>query len=366
MRLFYFIIILLMFYTNSIFSFINYSYTSNLLTIRTPLLPILENEHNFERISFSVKNIWSLQYEKFIIDGEEWEISYTKQLKFSNHFYAGGNIAYKLQTGGILDPLIESFHRFTGVTQQYREDYSKNKIFISYEPYGELYQFFDYTPYTKELRRKLRSYPRNGEQPPLFIPLPIITTKKTNYFIWNQMILPLEVIPVQNDNYDSFDNPKIYFLYEIFENYFQKLYMGIYTKIPVINKTNYFYSSGFDTSWFFSGSFYFKKNIEFLYGISYTYYELKKWQWIQMPDHQWSVRLQSNYYYRKQIFFLEYLFISKPILNLGRLSEDSHFISFGLITFYNNKKFTFSLIENVYFYASSPDIGFYFSVQWYK
>jgi hypothetical protein len=350
----------------NLYSFINYTYTSNLLTIRTPLLPILENNQDFHRLSFSIKNIWSIQYEKYMIDGEEIEINYTKNFKVSLFSNIGFDITYKLQTGGILDPLIESFHRMTGVTQQYREYYPKNKIFISYEPFGEMYQFFDYTPYTKSLRRILRPYPRNGNEPPLFIPLPLITTDYASYFVFNQFILPLEIIPKKNNNFDSLDNPKFYFQYKLWQNHNNKIMIGIRGKFPFINKTDYFYSGGMDTSLFFSGSRYIENNLEFIYGISYTYYELKKWQWIQMPDHQWSIRLQNNYYYRNFIYFVEYLFISKPILNIGRLSEDSHYISFGMQYLYFDKKLTFSLIENFYLYATSPDLGFFFSIQWFN
>ena len=192
----------------------------------------------------------------------------------------------------------------------------------------------------------------------------IITSPKASYFIQNQIPFPLEIIAKENNNYDGLDNPKVYALYQIKENFRNKLYIGINTKVPVINKTNYFYSSGFDTSLFLSGKSYLKNKTELLYGISYTYYELKKWDWIRMPDHQWSFRIQSNYYYNIDTFFIEYLFISRPILNVGRLAEDSHFLTFGIKKNYVDKIYTFSIIENLYLYATSPDVGFYFSVQY--
>ena len=364
MKIIKFFNILFLFIPLNIFAFIDYNYTSNLISIRTPLLPILENDDDFYKFSLSVKNIFSLQYERFVIDGEEWEASFTNHKKISNRYFVGTTISYKLQTGGILDPFIEAFHRSFNITQQYRDIHPRNKIFISYEPNGQLYQLYDFTPYTKELRRKLRNYPRDGYQPPLFLPLNIITSPKASYFIQNQIPFPLEIIAKENNNYDGLDNPKVYALYQIKENFRNKLYIGINTKVPVINKTNYFYSSGFDTSLFLSGKSYLKNKTELLYGISYTYYELKKWDWIRMPDHQWSFRIQSNYYYNIDTFFIEYLFISRPILNVGRLAEDSHFLTFGIKKNYVDKIYTFSIIENLYLYATSPDVGFYFSVQY--
>lgn len=353
----------LLFLPHSIFSYIDYSYNSNLISIRTPLLPTLENNEDFYRLAFSLKNIWSLQYEKFMIDGEEFNLQFTRNFHLTNKVNVGLELTYKLQSGGFLDSFVITFHRITGVTQQHKEEYKKNKIQVSYEPYGQYYQIFDDTPFTKELRRKLRVYPRIGFDYPKFIPLPIIATKNESYFIYNDVIFPLEKI-TKNNVYDGLDNPRTYFQYKVFENYFHKFYIGIKNKIPIVNKTNYFYSSGLDTGIFMSGSIYFKHFIEFLYGLSYTYYELKRWNDLEMTDHQWSIRLQGNFDYKNFIFFSEYAFISRSILNMGRLSEDSHYITFGIKKIYLEKIYTFSIIENVYFFATSPDIGFYFSIQW--
>lgn len=131
MKIIKFFSILFLFIPLNIFAFIDYTYTSNLISIRTPLLPILENDDDFYKFSLSVKNIFSLQYERFVIDGEEWEASFTNHKKISNRYFVGTTISYKLQTGGILDPFIEAFHRSFNITQQYRDIHPRNKIFIS-------------------------------------------------------------------------------------------------------------------------------------------------------------------------------------------------------------------------------------------
>lgn len=346
-----------------IFPFIDYTFSSNLITLRTPLLPTIENIEDFYRISISLKNIWSLQYEKFIIDGEEFNLQFTKNTQITNHLNFAFELPYKLQSGGFLDSFIIKFHRLAGITQQYREEYKKNIIQISYEPYGHYYQIFDDTPYTKYLRRKLKVYPRIGFDHPKFFPLPIITTKYESYFIYQNLVFPLEKIK-KTDTYDGIDNPKTFLQYKLFENNFHKFYIGIKNKIPVINKTNYFYSSGIDTAIISTGCIHLKNSFEFLYGVSYTYYEFKRTSDLQMTDHQWGLRLQGNIYYKHYILFTEYVFISRSILNMGRLAEDSHYIHFGFKKVDPYKIYTFSIIENIYFFASSPDIGFYFSIQW--
>lgn len=351
---------------NSVYGFIDYSYTSNLITIRTPLLPLIRGENNFFRISISMKNIWSLQYERYIIDGEEWEIQGIFNRKITNNNVIGLEIPYKLQTGGIFDPAIEFFHRSTGTTQQYRERFPKNKIQVSYEPYGFLYEFYDETFYTKEMRRVFpRAYPRNSLQTPPFLPMNIISLPNGSYFVVNSLIFPLEYIARDSKTYDGMDNPKMYFQNTFLENSYYKFLWGIYSKIPIKNKTNYFYSAGWDTSLFLSNSYIFNKKIEVFSGISYTLYEFKKFLWIHMMDHQWSLRFQINYYDNNSMYFFEYVFFNKPILNLGRLSEDSHYFSIGIKKNLINSNFVFALIENFYFYATSPDVGLYCSYEFF-
>ncbi len=348
---------------NTVFSFIDYNYTSRLITIRNPLLPIFTTENDFYNVSFSIKNIWSLQYEKFIIDGEELEVKLWKNLKFYRKWNSGFFLTYKLQSGGFLDSTIGRFHKIFGIRQQHRDQFPRNKIQISYEPYGEFYQFYDDTQYTKNLRRKLRIYPRSGFFPPLFLPLDFVLTPHVSYFYLNNNLFPLELIP-KKGNYDGMDNPEYYFQYKVYQDSKTKTFVGIRNKIPIIkNKYNYFYSAGIDTSLYISGSYLFLKNYEFLYGISYTNFEFHKWEWIQMLDHQWSLRFQWNIYNKNNIYFIEYLFMSRQILNIGRLSEDSHYLSFGIKKIIENKLITFSIIENFYLYATSPDFGIYFSIQ---
>ncbi len=323
----------------------------------------MEAEDNFFRISISMKNIWSLQYERFIIDGEEWEATGVINKRINKKLILGLQISYKLQSGGIFDSIIEAFHRSTNTTQQHREKFPKNKIQISYEPYGYLYQLYDDTFFTKEIRRRYpREYPRNPLQPPPLLPLETISLYDGSYFKFNEMIFPLEIIARKAFDYANFDNPKLYIQNLLFKNNNYKISLGIRTKIPFVNQSDYFYFSGWDVAMFFSNSFLYKKNLEFLSGISYTLFELKKLNWIRMPNHQWSFRFQINYY-KKLIYFSEYVYISKTILNLGRLSEDSHYLTFGIKKYFSNSILTVSFTENFYLYATSPDVGVYLSYQ---
>lgn len=355
---------LLFIFVSSIYGFIDYSYGSNLITIRTPLLPLIRQENNFFCISISMKNVWSLQYERYIIDGEEWELQGIVNKRITKNNIIGVEIPYKLQTGGIFDSAIEFFHRSTGTTQQYRDRFPKNKIQITYEPYGYLYQFFDDTPYTKEMRRVYpRAYPRDSLQPPPFLPIDKISLPNGSYFIVNYFIFPLEYIARDSKIYDGIDNPKMYFQNIFLKNSNYKFFWGVYSKIPIKNKTDYFSSAGWDNSLFLSNSYIVNKKIEILSGISYTLYEFKKFLWIRMMDHQWSLRFQINYYNNNSIYFFEYVFFNKPILNLGRLSEDSHYFTIGIKKDLFHSNFVFAMIENFYFYATSPDLGLYFSYE---
>ncbi|MFN3604672.1 MAG: DUF3187 family protein [Leptonema sp. (in: bacteria)] len=358
-------LIFYLFFVTSIFSFIDYSFTSNLITLRSPLLPRLEIKENFFRISVSSKNIWSLQYERYIIDGEEWEVKGTWNQRIKRNWSFGLEVPYKIQGGGIFDSFIEAFHRTTGTTQQHREKFPKNKLQVSYEPYGFLYQMYDQTVFTKEMRRSYpRSYPRKPQEPPPFLPLNIFSYFNGSYFIINNLVLPLEIIERKAKDFSALDNPKFYIQNFVFESGTYRGIGGIQIKIPFVNKTDYFYFGGWDVSIFFSNSYLFKKDFEFLWGVSYTSYEFKKYREIRMSNHQWSIRLHINYY-KNFIYFFEYLFLSKPILNMGRLSEDGHFFSLGIQKYYKDSLFIVSLIENFYFYATSPDVGLHLSYQYF-
>ncbi len=351
------------FFPFSIFPFIDYNYTSNLIVIRSPLLPLLEENQSFIRSSISMKNIWSLQYERFLIDGEEYEFKIILNKKITNQLIAGIQLPYKMITGGNFDNLIENFHRFTNVTQQNRNKFPKNKINITYEPYGKVYEFFNESDLIRDIRRIYpRIYPRVPYDPPKFHNLILEYLPDGSYFYFGSLLLPLEYIPKKLDQFSSLDNPNIYFQYGFYESSKIKFFYGVRIKIPIYNKTNFFHSYGTDSSIFFSNKYLFSPRWELLTGISYTLFDLRKYEFLQLSQHQWATRVQINYFRQNFRLFFEYLILTGSIENLDRLGEDSHFFSIGYEISKEKYKISLAIIENVYLYATSPDIGIHLSI----
>ncbi|MCS7205159.1 MAG: DUF3187 family protein [Leptospiraceae bacterium] len=333
-----------------------------MITLRPTLLPVWYPNRDFFSLGISLKNIWSHQYERFTIDGEEFEFLLHTHKVVKKHFF-GIKISFKNQSGGFLDHSIETFHQILGITQQHRKKFPKNKLQISYEPLGGLYQFYDYYPIIKNIRRSYpRLYPRKSFDPPKLIPLEIIPWKNRSYVRFENFFLPLEVIHRESQEFSAFDNPIFYYYFELFESSRRKLYIGSNVKIPAKNQFNYFYSAGWDGNIFLSILQSYSKG-EFLVGISYNYYEYSKFEDLQISKHQWSIRIQGNFNNENKNYFLEYVFFSKPIINMGRLAEDGHFLAIGKKINNSSYTTTLAIIENFYRYAISPDIGIYISFE---
>lgn len=352
----------------SVRAYIEFSYAANFQSIRMPLLP--RGAEPWEKgdtdfaISASWMNVWSIQSDRFILDGEELQFQAALSYGLSDRFRIGISVPYFIQGGGVLDSSIEDFHSTFGVTQGQRDRFPRNTFNVSYEPLGPYY------PYLMRLERLLlgseipRLYPRSPYDPPVDLDLTLEDAAAlgvepqwfpedslgaenrsgpggVGFFLDYQFPLsgklgPLElhsaVVSVQ---YRFEGAPSV-----VAGN------TGAALSTSVVLRSE---KKPHSTYW----------NL----GLSYTAFEDRQFRLLELPAQQWSFRPRVGYTTRDSDFFLEYVYLGRPVKDFGRLSEDGHQIALGFGTKAGPFRLEMALVENLITYSTTPDVGFYLALR---
>ncbi|HMZ63472.1 MAG TPA: DUF3187 family protein [Leptospiraceae bacterium] len=369
----FFTILLFLFIPKNIFSFMDYPYGVGFQMIQIPLLPIDNvnpGQGKFSmRVSGRLMNAFSLQTNRFIIDGEEGQIEPSLRYALSDYTQIGFSLPFMARGGGFLDHSIETFHRITGVTQGGRDHYPRNQFNISYEPLAQYYPLFDSTPLQAYLNRNFdqREYPRNSNDQP-------IQFSKQNDLIHNLVIN--KYYPYLNEyrtedyinNFNSVarGNPKLFFQTTVLKGsfWFDKITIG--NQVRFATKTSELIGTpGNDVSIF--GIYHkdwFDGRVNWKLGVSYTRFEFAKYRNLDLRKDEWTIRPSLTYNMDENWkLHFEYVYFPSTILRFGRLSEPAHQIGIGTSYKYKDYQLQFALFENLITYSITPDIGFLLSIE---
>lgn len=367
------LVILLIFQSNPSLAYMDYPYGVGFQIIHVPMLP-LDNVNPGKgkisvRVSSRLINVWSIQSNRFITDGEEGQIEPSIRYAITDDSQIGFSSPLIARGGGFLDKTIESFHRSVGVTQGQRDQYSRNEFNVSYEPLAPYYPLLDKDLLSAYIARTydLRNYPRISSDPPVNFPSQQNEFRK---IIVNKYFPYLNEYKIEDSigNYDSLarGNPKLYFQSTVLKGdfLFDKITAGIQVKIP-INSVELIGTPGTDTSVF---AVYHKKwfdgKVDWKFGISYSYFEKLKYRNLDLRRNQWTFRpsLVINFENDWKAH-LEYVYYASPIVHWNRLSVPTNQIGFGVSRNINDYSLQIAAFENILTYSNTPDIGFLISLE---
>ncbi len=367
------IIYLLLFISMPVFSYMDYPYGVGFQIIHLPLLPIDNVNPGKGKFSARVNvrqiNVWSIQSNRFITDGEEGQLEPSLRYALTDDSQVGFSVPIAGRGGGFLDHSIEIFHRSTGVTQGQRDNYPRNRFNVSYEPLAPYYPLLDQDIISAYFIRNydLRTYPRNTNDPPVFFPSQEDQLRK---MVVNQYFPYLNEYKTEDSigSYDAvtFANPKFYFQSTVLKGNFlyDKITMGTQAKIPV-RTIELIGTSGLDLSVFaVYHKDWFNGKINWKFGISYSYFETQKFRNLDLQRNQWTFRPSLVYNLSEQWkFHFEYVYYASPILRWNRLSVPTHQIGLGVSRRFDDYNLQFALFENILTYSNTPDIGFLISLE---
>ncbi|MCB1137235.1 MAG: DUF3187 family protein [Leptospiraceae bacterium] len=348
------------------YAYIDYPYAATFQSIRMPALPrgAQRWREGEARIQFSAgwMNVWSIQSDRFILDGEEIRLNASMSYGLTDRFRIGVSAPYIIQGGGIFDHTIERFHSSFGITQGQRDRFPRNKFNASYEPLGPYY------PYLMRLERLLldqyspRLYPRTRSDPPLNLILDpesaYISGTRPDYWPEDNLgagnrsghgelrfFLDYQV-PIMADLGILFLDSAV-FSVQLAEEGSSSVVAG--------NTGRSFSASAVLRSSEMEGAYW---NL----GLSYTVFERREFRLLQLPAQQWAVRPRIGYRMQGLDLFAEYVFLSRPVKDFGRLSDEGHQIALGFSRPVGSYRLEFAVIENLITYSTTPDIGLHISI----
>lgn len=360
----------------SLDAFMDYPYGVGFQLINLPLLPI-DNENPGKgkfsgRISTRLINVWSIQSNRFIIDGEEGQVEPSLRYSLTDNSQIGFSTPIISRGGGFLDQSIETFHRVTGVSQGGRDRYSRNEFNTSYEPLAEYYPFFDQNLFDSYVRRTydFRNYPRNSSDPPVDFPT---QENEARRLVINYYYPYLNEYKTEDSigNYDSIarGNPKLFFQSTILKGNF--LYDKITAGSQIRTSTHSVELIGTPGTDFSLFAVYHKDwfdgKINWKFGVSYSQFEMQRYRNLDLRKNQWTFRPSLTYNISETWKVnLEYVYFASPILHWNRLSTPAHQVGIGIGHKSDNYFLQFGVFENIITYSNTPDIGFLFSIEKFK
>jgi Protein of unknown function (DUF3187) len=359
--------------TNSIQAYMDYPYGVGFQLINLPLLPI-DNENPGKgkvsgRISTRLINVWSIQRNRFIIDGEEGQIEPSIRYAITDNTQFGFSVPIISRGGGFLDQSIENFHRITGVSQGGRTHYSRNEFNTSYEPLAEYYPLFDKDLFESYFKRNydFRKYPRNSSDPPIDIPT---ENNEARRVAINHYYPYLNEYKTEDSigNYDSTarGNTKLYFQSTVFRGnfLFDKITAGGQVRVPT-HSIELIGTPGTDFSVFaIYHKDWFDGKVNWKFGISYSQFEMQRYRNLDLRKNQWVFRPSIIYNINESWkAHFEYVYFASPILHWNRLSVPAHQVGLGISYRYNSYLYQIATFENIFTYSNTPDIGFLFSLE---
>ncbi len=350
--------LLLLFLVGSpLHAYIDYPYAVSFQTIREPLLPLDEEEPGLYQGSFRMSlrwaNVWSIQNDRFIIDGEELQAEPSFRFQPAENLQVGVSLPFKYQGGGVLDHTIEEFHDLIGVSQSQRRSYPRNRWNVSYEPLGPFYGFIDRNPLLTYMRKyESRTYPRSPEDPPITLALPEELR---------------ETIVINHPARSGTGKPKLFAQYALFRggSLVDSVVVGATLAYPLFGSDSHFSSSGRDISPFLVVKKRFlEERLLFKAGISYVKYGMMNYLYLKLPAQQWVFRPSLEYSQKEWSYIVEYVYYTAPVKNFGRLSRPGHQIALGANWKRGSYIFSTALVENLINYGNTPDIGFVTSLEY--
>ncbi|MDX1961301.1 MAG: DUF3187 family protein [Leptospiraceae bacterium] len=353
-------------------AFSDYPYGVNFQVIRQPLLPLdndsLKRGSISGRLTFRYMNVWSRQQNYFLIDGEEAQTEATLRYALLDRWTINGSFSYISQGGGMLDTTVERFHRYTGVTQGDRDRYPRDRMNVSYEPFGAYYGLIDNNPARTLLREfDSRIYPRSKDDPPITIEEVARSSFKDYIFLQRPELAfqeTTEVIALRSQDRMGAGSPRAFTEFDLYSGkYLDKLKFGLQYKFPV-RDSFLLASPGYDRSVFLVAGKSFMDKFYFKLGISHTWFGETSYYQFSLPKTRWVLRNSLEYSLSKtSIVSLEYVVTESPFVNFGKLGKPTHQVGFGYKKLISNGTFTFGVVEDIINYATSPDIGFYASFE---
>lgn len=345
-------------------AYIEFPYAAGFQTIRMPLLPRGSEpwKKGDMEIQFSAgwMNVWSIQSNRFILDGEEVRLNAGLSWGLSNRLRVGIVAPYVIQGGGILDRTIERFHSATLVTQGHRQEFPRNKFNVSYEPLGPYYPILQQLERVIESSYLPRKYPRSDIDPPVaYLPDP-----ETSAFLGYD----LDWFPEDSLDARTRSGPgalRIYADYRlpISSDYFEAMVFSVQGASEGSSAT---VAGNTGRSLSFSTLIRSEKKVHSYYwaaGLSYTMFEDRKFRLLELPAQQWAFRPRLGYLMEDAEIFGEYVFYSSPVKNWGKLSAAGHEIALGVSTELGSYSLEIAVIENFITYSTTPDVGFYASLR---
>jgi hypothetical protein len=313
-------------------------------------------------------NVWSRQQNYFIIDGEEAQAEVTLRYAILNNWTVSGAIPYLSQAGGNMDSTIQKFHSATGVTQGERNNYSQNKMNVSYEPYGQYYGILDNNPLKTLLRQyDTRTYPRTEQDPPISIEQ-IGRSNFKDYILLQHPELryndKTEIIALHSRDRIGSGNPRLFTEWEVYRGkMIDRVKVGFQYRFPV--RDSFLLSSpGYDRSLFMVTQKDISQNTSLKLGISHTWYGEIYYLNFKLPKTRWTFRTSFEYKLNKNwTLFQEYVVTESPFRNFGKLGKPTHQVVFGSKYISDYGYLTFGFAEDIINYAASPDIGVFASFE---
>ena len=367
------IICILFLFVSPLGAYMDYPYGVGFQIIQLPMLPLDDvnpGKGKFSgRVNLRLMNVWSIQSNRFITDGEEGQMDASLRYAVTDSSQFGFCIPVSARGGGFLDETIERFHRSTGVTQGQRDEYPRNQFNVSYEPLAPYYPLLDQDLLSAYIARNydLRAYPRRSSEPPVNFPSEDNDIRR---------LLIHKYFPYLNEyktedsigNYDALAvaNPRLYFQSTLLRGrfWFDKITIGAQVKFPM-KSVELIGTSGTDISAFaIYHKDWFNGKVNWKFGVSFSRFEMQRYRNLDLSRYQWVFR--PSLVYNLDEFWkmhFEYVYYASPILHWNRLSVPTHQIGFGISRKFDDYSFQIAGFENILTYSNTPDIGFLISIQ---
>ncbi|MEQ8352068.1 MAG: DUF3187 family protein [Leptospiraceae bacterium] len=359
---------LLFWVPGSAFAYIESPYAATFQSIRLPHLPRgdepwVQGDWQIV-IAANWMNVWSIQSDRFILDGEEVSLNAGLAYGLSDRIRIGVVAPYVIQGGGILDESIERFHSSIGVTQGQRDRFPRDQMNISYEPLGPFY------PLLMRMERLLEDnyLPRKYPRTPLDPPLSLSVDPETLYMAgFEPRWFPEDSLSAGNRSGPG--DVRFYMDYQfplaLGDGFFSAKSAVISLQASLEGSSSLVAGN---TGRVASLSFLLRSEREpyemyWLMGFSYTAFEDRTFRILELPAQQWAFRPRLGYDLEGTDLFLEYVYFSSPVKDFGRLSADGHQLGIGFSTDAGPYRLELALIENFLTYSTTPDVGVYLALR---
>ena len=342
---------------------LDYPYAVAFQTVRLVHTPVDETQLDSGALSARLNlrwiNVWSIQDERFLIDGEEFQAGATLRYQLSERLQFGGSALLIGHGGGSLDRMIEWFHRSTGVTQGQRDRYPRDRFNVSYEPYGPYYPLLK--PPGPGLRGPgNRSYPRSPFEPP------IVFSEQLRALALASAVPEAEEIAGAGITRTGVGDPSVFAQLLLYESahWLERVNLGLKVKFAG-RGAEQIVTPGTDvTASLSTGQAWIPGLLHSSLGVSYTHYRQRRYRELELPSGQWVVRPRLELRLYDLTWFGEYVFFSRPVLDFGELSREGHQVALGLVSHRDQVDLTFAVVDNFATFGVTPDIGFQVSAEW--